>query len=144
MSSVLLLVMMIYSVVVVPFLGYESITRLLVINFVMSLGCYAYCFISTAWVNHQYAKQTKYYKQLRVNTVEKPGYQNMTLEEVLSTRDGFDVLADHLVKEFSIENLLFLFDIMQIKNQLISTKFGVYFIYIHVVLLLIVSTKHKE
>ena len=125
MCGVLFLVMLIYGAIAVPFLGYDSITRLIVINLDMSLGCYGYCFISTAWASRQYERQIKYYEELAKNTVEKRGYQNMTIEEILSTKDGFDLLADHLVKEFCIENLLFIFDMMQIKNQLISTKLSV-------------------
>eukprot|EP01084_Bolivina_argentea_P138879 244404_1 len=46
----------------------------------------------------------------------------MSLEEIVSIKDGFDLFADHLVKEFCIESLLFLFEMMQIKDQLLTTN----------------------
>eukprot|EP01084_Bolivina_argentea_P153916 268343_1 len=43
----------------------------------------------------------------------------MTLEEILTTKDGFDLYMMHLVRTFSVESLLFLFEMMQIKKQII-------------------------
>merc|ERR1712154_226288 len=36
--------------------------------------------------------------------------------------DGFDLFANHLVKEFSIENLFFIFEMVQIKHELIVNQ----------------------
>lgn len=118
----------IYWCIIVPFFGMYSVTRILFMNLNMCLGCYAYCYISTCWVINMYGKQKKYYEQFAKDTVENKEHRNMTLEEILSAKDGFDLLADHLVKEFCIESLLFLFEMMQIKDQLITTKLNVIYI----------------
>lgn len=79
--------------------------------------------IPTHWVIMQYNKQCK--KQL-IYQIEKSEsaseYVNnrLTLEQILATKDGFDVLANHLVNEFSIENLFFVFELVQIKKELID------------------------
>ena len=44
----------------------------------------------------------------------------MPLEELLSTKDGFDLFANQLVKEFSIENLFFVYEVMQTKRDAID------------------------
>eukprot|EP01083_Nonionella_stella_P017886 50081_1 len=51
----------------------------------------------------------------RVNDVEN----KLSLEEILKTRDGFDVFANHLIREFSTENLFFLYEVMQVKNEML-------------------------
>ena len=53
-------------------------------------------------------------------------HKNMTLEQIMSCKDGFDLLADHLVREFCIENLLFLYEMAQIKHQLITAELNVF------------------
>ncbi|ETO28276.1 hypothetical protein RFI_08858 [Reticulomyxa filosa] len=42
----------------------------------------------------------------------------ITLENVLSEKDGFELFASHLVKELSLENVLFLVEYMQLKHFL--------------------------
>ncbi|ETN98760.1 hypothetical protein RFI_38727, partial [Reticulomyxa filosa] len=39
----------------------------------------------------------------------------ITLEKILSEKDGFELFASHLVKELSLENVLFLVEYMQLK-----------------------------
>ncbi|ETO27773.1 hypothetical protein RFI_09360 [Reticulomyxa filosa] len=47
-------------------------------------------------------------------TAIEMSYQ-LTLEKVLSKQNGFELFASHLVKELSLENLLFLVEYMQLK-----------------------------
>ena len=104
-----------YSAVIVPLLGVSSILRIIIVNITMGTLCYAYCYISTVWVIHKYNKLTKETNVINSNTP-------MTLEQILTIKDGFDMFADHLVRQFCIENLLFLFEMMLVKNQLISKQ----------------------
>ncbi|ETO11945.1 hypothetical protein RFI_25431, partial [Reticulomyxa filosa] len=48
-------------------------------------------------------------------TATELSYQ-LTLEEVISKRNGFELFASHLVKELSLENILFLMEYMQLKH----------------------------
>ena len=57
----------------------------------------------------------------------KTGYK-FTLTEILSDEIGFRLFADFCVKEFSVESLLFLFHLSQIKHLI---KINKYVIYIH-------------
>ena len=94
--------------------------RLVVSNIASAIGCYVISMISTYWVIQQY------YKQLDKNIEEQTSMDEdiianrRTLEEILSTKDGFDLFAHHLVKEFSIENLAFIFEVMKIKKDAIN------------------------
>ena len=49
--------------------------------------------------------------------------EQMSLESILLSKDGFDLFATHLVNEFSIENLAFVFEVMQIKNEAINHRY---------------------
>ena len=102
----------------------------------MCSGCYAYCFIATRWVNKQYGKIKKYEDEV-TEKVKNGESKGLLLTEILSTKDGVDLYAYHLVKEFNIENLLFIFEMMIIKNQLISSELSVQFI-------IIINTKNTN
>ncbi len=106
--------------------------RLVITNLFAAIGCYTICLISTYWVIKQY------YKQLCANIEEqtskdlKGDIRRFSLEEILSTKDGFDLFANHLVKEFSIENLAFLFEVMQVKDEAINNGLCFYYGYIYI------------
>ena len=53
---------------------------------------------------------------------QSPSTGQLEIEEVLSDKSAFDLFAIHLVGEFSIENLAFLLEAMQIKQDLIDNK----------------------
>ncbi len=83
-------------------------------------------FVSTHWVLKQYEKQNS--KQtlgtmlLQKQSVQETQQQisvRLSLEDILSTKVGFDLFANHLVREFSVENLFYIFEMVQIKNELI-------------------------
>ena len=97
--------------------------RLLIMNIWACGVCYAYCFIATYWVIWQYKKQLK---QFEVDG----GIKKMSLEELLLSKDGFDLFATHLVNEFSIENLAFIFEVMRIKKEAIKHRFAPLSVYI--------------
>ncbi len=79
--------------------------------------CYYLAFISTHWVIHKYNKQC----------LQTPSNKQLSLEYILSDATGFTLFADYLVKQFSIEHLLFLFDIMKLKQELIAMELSFFF-----------------
>ena len=83
---------------------------------------YFTCLLQTYWVIGQYVKQLK----LHANSEELTHFK---LEQVLCTKDGFDLFANHVVKEFSVENLFFVFEVMQMKHELISNKLVIKYLY---------------
>lgn len=46
----------------------------------------------------------------------------LLLEEILSTRDGFEMFTNHLVLEYSVENMLFVLEMEIIKDEIIANK----------------------
>ena len=62
----------------------------------------------------------KYTQKMDRQSVEKRMTENISLKTILGNKDGFDLFAHHLVKEFSIEHLTFLFEIMQLKYDIID------------------------
>eukprot|EP01084_Bolivina_argentea_P292317 502507_1 len=117
----------VYAAFVLPFTPEGSMIRLVVMNIFVTSACYIACFISTYWIIKQYEKQ----KELHVGSVElqtspsmtqSSSQSRMSLEDIISKQDGFDLFAIHLVKEFAIENLAFVFEVMQIKNEAIHSK----------------------
>eukprot|EP01083_Nonionella_stella_P014209 39945_1 len=99
--------------------------QILLMNMYTCTCCYLMSFISTHWVIKQYNAQQLRLKvaltrQLSDKSVIDMVKSRWTLEQVLSTKDGFDSFANHLVREFSIENLFFVFEMVQIKNDLVT------------------------
>ena len=93
------------------------------INLITCMPVYLMCFVSTYWAIKQYEKQQKHQsllqRQKSLNSTAREHIENrLSLEDILATKDGFDVFANHLVKEFSIENLFFVYEMVQIKNEL--------------------------
>ena len=67
--------------------------------------------------------QTNARESVRLRRVESISHtKQMPLEDLLSTKDGFDIFANQLVKEFSIENLFFVYEVMQTKKDAITHK----------------------
>ena len=105
--------------------GIDTRLRVILENLLCSLTCYAFCLVPTYWINKQYEKQQAWniqYNEMR----EREKSQSiiyLPLEELLSTTDGFDLFADHLVKEFSIENLFFVFEVIQIQNEVLKHQY---------------------
>lgn len=87
----------------------------------LSCACtsYTFAFASTWWVIKQYEKTLK--AKSDKNT-DATSIEFMSLEQVFNTDDGFEVFANHLVNEFSTENLFFVLEMMQIKNQIQQNK----------------------
>ena len=98
--------------------------RLIITNITMTIMCYCCSFISTKWVITRYQKEL-IKKTICLNTSVLEN--NISFEDILSSKTGFKLFADHLVKEFSIEHLFFLFEIMLIKNDLLATKLSAEF-----------------
>ena len=97
------------------FMGDEDTTLRRIINNIWTCcAAYCYCFIETYWVMRQYEKQ------LVANKDISESIKKVQLEDMLKDKDGFYLFANHLVKEFSIENLMFVFEVMQIKYEVIQ------------------------
>ena len=47
---------------------------------------------------------------------------HLSLDEILVSADGLDLFANHLVTEFCTENILFVFELMQIKREAIDRQ----------------------
>eukprot|EP01084_Bolivina_argentea_P266445 451933_1 len=94
--------------------------RFILMNMFTCFCCYFMSFVSTHWVLKQYEKHLLEFKLFEETQNEVS--VRLTLEEILSTKIGFDIFASHLVTEFSIENLFYIFEMVQIKNQLILHK----------------------
>ena len=110
----------------------HSSNVLVIVGNVASVGvCYTVCFIQTMWVIRQYVTKLK----LHSSTEELTHFK---LEQVLSTKDGFDLFANHVVKEFSIENLFFVFEMMQMKHDLVENR---YFYFLFFMLISYIKTR---
>ena len=90
--------------------------RALITNIWACTLCYAYCFIATYLVIRQYNKQMS-------DNGTDGNKKEMSLQEILLSKDAFMLFATHLVNEFSVENLAFMFEVMQIKNEAINHRF---------------------
>eukprot|EP01083_Nonionella_stella_P050740 134882_1 len=104
-----------------------SALETILFNMFTSTCCYIMAFVSTHWVITQYhAQQTGFKRELAVQLSTRSVINKVkgrpSLEDVLSTKDGFDLFANHLVREFSIENLFFVFEMVQIKNELVNNR----------------------
>ena len=53
-------------------------------------------------------------------TEKSSNSKHIPLKDILSTKDGFDLFANHLVNEFSTENLFFLFEMMNVKREILD------------------------
>ena len=94
--------------------------RLVVTNIGAAIGSFGVSMISTYWVVRQYQHQLCANIESQTSTDQDVIANRLTLEEILNCKDGFDLFANHLVKEFSIENLMFVFEVMQIKYEVIQ------------------------
>ena len=87
--------------------------RLIMTNLSSCCICYAFSFASTYWVIRKYNKQLVSMEPSasepagspRGNTKLASTFNHVRLESILASKDGFDLFANHLVNEFSTENL---------------------------------------
>eukprot|EP01083_Nonionella_stella_P020393 56537_1 len=104
--------------------------RYILFNMFTCFCCYIMAFVSTHWAITQFNAQRNKHQPLldetnlnkSVDEVQKDVESRLSLEDVLSSRDGFDVFANHLVREFSIENLFFVFEMVQLKKELMKHR----------------------
>ena len=112
-----------YFIGMIFLLPEASNIRLVVTNIGAAIGSYCICMISTHWVISQYRGELsiKGVESRSTTPTSRSVMANrLTLEEILNSKDGFDLFANHLVKEFSIENLAFVFEVMQLKHDAIA------------------------
>ena len=86
-----------------------------------SFGSFGFILLSTYWVIRQYNNEL-----LRNDALRNGESKKMSLEDILATKDGFDLFANHLVNEFSIENLTFVFQVMQMKYEAMKSRSDVF------------------
>ena len=99
------------------------------------IAAYVACFISTKWVIKQYHKQQSDNLEIQklLTSNQEAHKHHLPLEDILSRSASFDLFANHLVKEFSIENLAFVFEVMQIKLETVNRGFVFSYIVLYVV-----------
>eukprot|EP01084_Bolivina_argentea_P087681 158353_1 len=97
-----------------------SNNRIIPTNLVSAMLSYLPCFISTYWAIKQYNKQKLIHMMHR--NIDYDDNKHLSLAKILSNKDGFDLFANHLVKEFSGENLFFIVEVIQLKNDVIAQK----------------------
>ena len=119
MVAYLVIATIIYGGVIVPFVRINTYFRRVVMSVYAVVFAYYAALLATAWVLYQYNKGLRKNKEVR-NTPTTLKRHHRSLESIVATTDGFDLFANHLVKEFSIENLAFVFEMMQIKHQAIA------------------------
>eukprot|EP01083_Nonionella_stella_P002650 7583_1 len=90
---------------------FESNVHMIISNVWMAVVCYVLCFLQTSWVIRRFIASRAFDETATVEPI--------SLEELLKTQDGFEVFANHLMHEFSIENLFFVFEIMQTKHEMV-------------------------
>merc|ERR1712113_1159056 len=88
------------------------------------MGLYLMAFISTVYVLKQCNKnKVAISKQkFEMEQDDKSSNKWSEIEQILSTKNGFNAFGHHLMNEFCIQNLFFLDDMMQIKNKVLSAK----------------------
>ena len=90
----------IYGGLIIPFVPIDTYIRMVVTNVFASCSLYGAALISTWWVVWMYERELK--KNNEVRNIDKK--QHISLENILKNADSFDFFANHLVKEFCIEN----------------------------------------
>lgn len=107
----------------------DSNIRTIMTNLSCACTSYTFAFASTWWVIKQYRKTLQ--SKTDHHDTDTATITFMTLEEVFNTVDGFEVFANHLVNEFSTENLFFVLEMMQIKRQILQNKLCMYLLYVY-------------
>ena len=126
-----------YFILIIVFNDPESTERRIIINIIACLPGYVWIYIATKWCVIKYNKQLpqELSEMMDRSNVSASGQchkttSRLSLEQILATEDGFDIFANHLVKEFSIENLFFIFEMMQIKNDVLENELCIHICYI--------------
>ena len=134
LNAIALFLCLCYFFVARMLFGTESNFGVIAFSCLNVSGCFTFSTISTYWVIRKYQKQLEL-----PNLVSNTSFELLSLDQVLSTKDGFDLMADWLVREclvslhclfqmlifphaVSIENLFFLFEVVQIKNQMLQKQ----------------------
>merc|ERR1712176_131668 len=115
MNGILFIFYLIFYLMIASLLDSSSNIRIVAMNIFNCSMCYIFVMLSTYWVIKQYNNQLFEMNSKRTDL-------QLSLEQILSTYDGFDLFANHLVNEFNTENLYFIFEVVQIKHQAIKNK----------------------
>eukprot|EP01083_Nonionella_stella_P168976 571916_1 len=102
--------------VVVLCIGQSNLKALLVYIIYMVV-VFINTLIATQWVILQHQKRQNIETQLAEQVIH-----GVALQDVLRNADIFDYFALHLVKEWSIENLIFLYECMQFKTDCVENE----------------------
>ena len=126
-AAVWIICLTIYFIVCFVFPDTTSNIRVIATNLSSCTMCYALASVSTTWVLWQYSLHNKSHmetlKRYSTLNADTEFEHLLTLNQILSTAEGFDMFANHLVKEFSTEHLYFVFEVMQIKRLVVHNKY---------------------
>ena len=74
---------------------------------------------------HKLQKQLNGTKKKNKDNLD-PWIKNpLRFEEIVSTKDGFEFFTNHLVSEYSVENILFVLELEIIKDEIIEHKLSI-------------------
>eukprot|EP01084_Bolivina_argentea_P093456 168071_1 len=100
--------------VVIPFLTMGSVTRVCTMAYLTCFVAFGCVLTWTAYPIYQLQKRNKLLQ------LQNSHNKCMSFTRFLSYRDGFESFAEQLIREFSLENLLFLLEMTQIKKQILN------------------------
>ena len=109
--------------------------RIVISNITFGILCYGFSFVMTYRIVMVHRKRQQKTEQKTPEDRTESIPTRATLEQVLSTKRRFKLFADYLLKEFSIEHLFFLYQMMEIKrgllaSELIRCSYIHYFVYV--------------
>eukprot|EP01084_Bolivina_argentea_P065695 119744_1 len=107
----------IYTLIVFAFDSNHQIKALLLYIITM-ITIFSFILILTKWSINEYYKRTNVVNNIALTKTSI----NIKFVDILKNKDALDLFAFHLVKEFSIENLLFLYQSMQWKIECVDNQ----------------------
>ena len=110
-------VLLTYSAGIQPFAPPNTRIKMVIMNVYITFYLYGFVLVSTAYIYKKYNEQKRYKNCLHHDI---PRFK---LEDILCTKQGFDLFASHLVHEYSLENLGFIFEMMVIKSKCIESGY---------------------
>ena len=122
-----------YYTIVISY-GIFSTERVLLMTGIHSTLCFSGGCIMAGWVCYKLEKQNKLTSKIGKRLSPKnndttssilPAWiaKPLRFEEIVGTEDGFELFSNHLVSEYSIENMLYVLELEIIKDEMIEYRF---------------------
>lgn len=102
-ACILVILLLVYLGFVIPFLKYSSNLRNIFMTFLTSFGAFISNFIFTFLPLYWYRKLYDVASSQRRINRRKSSENKLNFIQVLENKDGYEMFAEYLVKEFSIE-----------------------------------------